>query len=146
MITLSLALAYLHYALKRQSSNRHHLLVQGFSFLFAYYDFRKVSQIPSERQEGEFNVARAYHMLGLTHLAIPYYERVLRISEEMGEGERGGGEGGDGAKGGDGREQERGGAGGEDFATEAAFALQGIWAAGGEVDLAQKLTEKWLLL
>jgi len=155
MITLSLALAYLHYALKRQSSNRHHLLVQGFSFLFAYYDFRKVSQIPSERQEGEFNVARAYHMLGLTHLAIPFYERVLRISEEMGEGEGGGGregegrDGGKGGEGGEGGEETEGrdrGNGGEDFATEAAFALQGIWAAGGEVDLAQKLTEKWLLL
>ncbi|GAA5795499.1 hypothetical protein HPULCUR_000857 [Helicostylum pulchrum] len=28
-------------------------------------------------QESEFNLARAFHMLGLTHLAVPHYERVL---------------------------------------------------------------------
>lgn len=126
MINLSLALGYIHYALKRQSENRHHLIMQGFSFLFAYYDLRKVSNVPSERQEGEFNVGRAYHLLGLTHLAIPFYERCLVMSEDI--------------------EQTSGGDAVEDFATEAAFALQGIWAASGEVHLAQEVTEKWLLL
>lgn len=28
-------------------------------------------------QESEYNVARAFHLLGLTHLAVPHYEKVL---------------------------------------------------------------------
>lgn len=126
MVNLSLALGYMHYAIKRQSENRHYNLMQGFSFLFAYYDIRKASEVAIERQECEFNVGRAYHMLGLTHLAIPYYERCLQLSEEI---QRVGGEGAQ-----------------EDYVLEAAFTLQGLWAASGEMQLAQKLTEKYLVL
>lgn len=126
MVNLSLALGYIHHALKRQSENRHYLIMQGFSFLFEYYDLRKVSDVASERQECEFNVGRAYHMLGLTHLAIPYYERCLTISEEI--------------------QKTSGGDAVEDFVTEAAYALQGIWAASGDAHWAQKVTEKWLVL
>lgn len=28
-------------------------------------------------QESEYNLARAFHFLGLTHLAVPHYERAL---------------------------------------------------------------------
>lgn len=28
-------------------------------------------------QESEFNLARAFHMIGLTHLAVPHYEKAL---------------------------------------------------------------------
>ena len=126
MITLSLALGYVHYAIKRQSDNRHHLLIQGFSFLSAYYDCRRDSNVPSEKQEAEFNVGRTYHLLGLTHLAIPYYERCLELSEEV--------------------QSLDDGSFKEDFATEAAYALQVIWAANGEIGLAREVTEKWLVL
>ena len=126
MINLSLALAYIHYALNRQSENRHYLIVQGLSFLYSYYDLRRVSDSSSERQECEFNVGRAYHMLGLTNLATPYYERCLDISEEIREN------------------------GGEDnienYGIEAAIALQGLWAANGQMDLARYITQKWLVL
>ena len=126
MINLSLALGYIHYALKRQSENRHYHITQGFAFLFAYYEIRQNSNIPSERQEGEFNVGRAYHMLGLVHLAIPYYERCLALSGVI----------------------NRAGIQGtlEDFASDAAFALQGIWAASGQRELARAVTEEWLTL
>ena len=79
-----------------------------------------------ERQECEFNVGRAYHMLGLTNLAIPYYERCLHISEEA---RKNGGEGSI-----------------EDYGIEAAIALQGLWAANDQMELAQTITEKWLTL
>jgi hypothetical protein len=28
-------------------------------------------------QEADFNLGRAYHQLGLVHLAVPYYEKAL---------------------------------------------------------------------
>ncbi|MCJ1479050.1 transcription factor TFIIIC subunit tfc4 [Lambiella insularis] len=126
MVNLSLALSYMHYAIKRQSENRHYNLMQGFSFLFAYYDIRKVSEVAIERQECEFNVGRAYQMLGLTHLAIPFYERCLDLNEEV--------------------QRICGGGAMEDYALEAAYTLQGIWAASGEMHLAQKITEKYLVI
>ena len=126
MIKLSLALGYLHYALKRQADNRHQILMQGLAFLLEYYDCRQRSSIPSEKQEAEYNVAHAYHLLGLTHLAIPYYERCLAISATA--------------------PVEKSGCGVEDFAHEAAFALQSFWAASGNMEKARELTEKWLVV
>lgn len=126
MINLSLALAYIHYALKRQSENRHYLIMQGFSFLFAYYDLRQQNTSLHERQEAEYNVARTYHMLGLIHLAVPYYQRCLDISENsqapIGHGLVDG------------------------FQREAALALQEIWSQVSNVEAARHMTEKWLTL
>lgn len=126
MIKLSLALGYLHYALKRQADNRHHLLMQGMAFLLEYYDCRKRSSRPSEKQEAEYNVAHAYHLLGLTHLAIPYYERCLAMSAAA--------------------QAEQSGCGADNFAQEAAFALQSFWAASGNMEKARELTERWLVI
>lgn len=126
MINLSLALGYLHHALKRQSENRHYLIMQGFSFLFSYHDIRQGSQIITERQEADYNVARAFHMLGLTHLAIPYYQQCLVVSE-LGQ-------------------TASSMSSGENFALEAAAALQGIWATSGEPVMARAVTEKWLVI
>lgn len=126
MVKLSLALGYLHYALKRQADNRHHILMQGLAFLLEYYDCRQQSHISSEKQEAEYNVAHAYHLLGLTHLAIPYYERCLGMSAAA--------------------QLEEPGCGAEDFAQEAAFALQSFWAASGNMEKARELTEMWLVV
>ncbi len=126
MIKLSLGLGYLHYALKRQADNRHHILMQGLAFLLEYYDCRQRSSVLSEKQEAEYNVAHAYHLLGLTHLAIPYYERCLTISATV--------------------QSMESGCGAEDFAQEAAFALQSFWAASGNMEKARELTEKWLVV
>lgn len=126
VIKLSLALGYIHHALKRQADNRHQILMQGFAFLFEYYHHRQQEGGSSERQEAAYNVARAYHMLGLTHLATPYYEHCLFLSEIM--------------------EAECEGSGVEDFAQEAAFALQEIWATNGNEERALEVTERWLQL
>ena len=126
IVKFSLALGYMHYALKRQADNRHVILMQGFAFLMDYYDSRQRSHSPSKRQEAEFNVARAYHLLGLTHLAIPYYERCTSLSKMS--------------------EIQRPKGSGEDFAQEAALALRGIWAANNSVGLARSVTEDWLVV
>ena len=91
-----------------------------------YHDNQQEKGGCSEKQEATYNVARAYHMLGLTHLAIPYYEQCLNLSETV--------------------RQQYCGTGVEDFAQEAAFALQGIWAASGNEKRAQVVTETWLQL
>lgn len=75
---MNIGLAYVHYALKRQSSNRQHLILQGTTFLFTYYESRIKSPHLEERQEAHYNMGRTYHMLGLPHLAIPYYSLVLK--------------------------------------------------------------------
>ncbi|KAL8900715.1 MAG: hypothetical protein Q9192_000916 [Flavoplaca navasiana] len=121
-INLSLALAYIQHAFKRQSENRHHLITQGLTFLFTYYELRHESAIQSEQQEAEFNVARTYHMLGLTHLAIPYYERCLALQTDRHEDT------------------------GVDFALEAAFALRGIWAANEQMIKVQGVTSRYLVM
>ena len=126
IIKLSLALGYLHYALKRQVDSRHNILMQGLAFLLEYYDSRQRSSTFSEKQEAEYNVAHAYHLLGLTPLAIPYYERCLAMSAAA--------------------QVEDSGCGAEDFAPEAAFALQSFWAASGNMKKARELTEKWLVV
>lgn len=126
MINLSLALGYIHYAIKRQADNRHHFLMQGFAFLFTYYDIRQDSDTPLEKQEAEYNVARAYYMLGLTHLAIPYYQRCLDMDVEV--------------------VKMNLGLTAENFTRDAAFALQGLWAACGDVDKAREVTDKWLVI
>jgi general transcription factor 3C polypeptide 3 (transcription factor C subunit 4) len=126
MIQLYIALGYIHYGLKRQSSNRHYLVMQGFAFLFKYYDKRSKSELRVERQEAEYNMGRAYQILGLSHLAIPYYERSLELSST--------------------NRKEPCTTEIEDFASHAAYALQSIWAVNGQVELARAVTEDWLVL
>lgn len=123
MVNLSIALSYFHHAFKRQSDSRHHLITQGFAFLSTYYGLRQSSTAVCERQEADYNVARAFHMLGLTHLAIPHYERCLAYSGDSGRHDHA-----------------------EGFAREAAFALQSLWALGGECGRARQLSETWLVM
>ena len=66
MIQFFIGLSYVQYALKRQSANRHFHILQGLSFLFAYYEVRQKSSVVEERQEAEFNLGRVFHMLGIT--------------------------------------------------------------------------------
>ena len=126
MIKLSLALGYIHWAFKRQAENRHQILMQGVAFLMEYYDSRQTSGNCSQKQEAEYNVGRAYHMLGLVHLAIPYYERCLALSSEV--------------------DTKYGTQRTENFAKEAAFALQSHWAASGITERAREVSETWMVL
>lgn len=126
MIQLSIALSYLHHAFKRQSDSRHHLTMQALSFLSTYYELRQKSSAPSEGQEADYNVARCFHMLGLTHLAIPFYQRCLDCSKDL--------------------QRSKSISPAEDFAKEAAFALQGIWILDGEISMAAQVTEAWLII
>lgn len=140
-VNLSIATMWIQNSMKRQTNNRQYGIHQGLAFLFRYYDLRVASGLACHRQEAEFNVARMWHYLGLNHLAVPVYEKVLALSEhvqaeawsEEGRREAGIKEMGDVVV-------------VEDFAQEAAFALQGIYAVAGNSAAARRVTEEWLVI
>ncbi|XP_067298945.1 general transcription factor 3C polypeptide 3 [Pseudorasbora parva] len=71
--SLVVGLTFFHMACQRFVMKRHPLVVQGFSFLWRYVDLR------GHCQESLYNLGRALHQLGLSHLAIHYYEKALTL-------------------------------------------------------------------
>ena len=126
IVKLSIALGYIHWSLKRQAENRHHILLQGFAFLMEFYTDCQRDQDWFQMQEAEYNVGRAHHMLGLTHLAIPHYERCLELGQKI--------------------KHSCSLESVENFGEEAAFALQGLWSASRDMGRAKQVTEGWLVL
>jgi general transcription factor 3C polypeptide 3 (transcription factor C subunit 4) len=131
VINLCIAISYVQMGYKRQSENRQYQIQQGLAFLFKYYDIRTRGKVALHMQEAEFNVAMMWHSLGLLHLALPAYERCLKLSERV--------------------QAEKiynceGDAVNEDFAAEAAFAIQTILAVGGDPEGARAITEQWLVI
>ncbi|KAL4941666.1 hypothetical protein BDV06DRAFT_177388 [Aspergillus oleicola] len=83
-VLLSIGLCYIHHSMKRQSDNRHYQIMQGLSFMNEYRRIRERKEsLLVERQEMEFNFARVWHTLGLAHLAIEGYQRVLDLGKEI---------------------------------------------------------------
>ena len=104
-LNLCIGLAYVQNALKRQSENRHYGILQGLGFLNRYYELRTTGrlaghdgadgavreekgrgevQVPAvHKQEAEYNLARAWHLLGLTHHAVRGYEKCLALSGQV---------------------------------------------------------------
>ncbi|OXB57082.1 hypothetical protein ASZ78_002370 [Callipepla squamata] len=70
---LCIGLTFIHMASQKYVLKRHALLVQGFSFLYRYLDLR------GPCQESFYNLGRGFHQLGLLHLAIHYYQKVLEL-------------------------------------------------------------------
>ncbi|KAH8422545.1 tetratricopeptide repeat protein [Aspergillus melleus] len=153
-VILSIGLCYIHHSLKRQSENRHYLIMQGLSFMHEYRRLREQKgTLHVERQEMEFNFARVWHMLGLAHLAIEGYEKVLALSEERKMQTQTMQNGSDVIMTDAGLSQERDQAQEqektpfeEDFAPEAAVALQNIYALSGDLISAQEVTAKYLVI
>ncbi|KAJ9283436.1 hypothetical protein DTO027B5_6152 [Paecilomyces variotii] len=163
-VLLSIALCYINHSMKRQSENRHYLIMQGLSFMQEYRRVReKEGTLIQERQEMEFNFARVYHSLGLAHLAVEGYKRVLTIGEQIRsmqapskpEHQPEPSEDHDVAME---DEAETNGTTTprrhdqpdrkniEDFSSEAAMALQTIYALSGDLLAAKEVTEKWLVI
>ncbi|EMD00069.1 hypothetical protein BAUCODRAFT_361780 [Baudoinia panamericana UAMH 10762] len=134
-IILSLGLTYIHNAMKRVSENRQFGIQQGLSFVRRYYDMRLATNRVILRQEAEYNMAKVWHVLGLTHLAIPSYEKVVGMSAAVQEEARSEGHIGAHTT-----------VQAEDFAMEAAFALQQIFALAGNVEAAATVTQDVLVI
>lgn len=124
IINLNIGLTYAQCALKREADNRQHFILQSVSFLFDYYESRKNSHVLGERLEANHNMGRCYSMLGLTHLAIPFYllvleEVTMRVPDDTMP---------------------------EDLIIDAAYNLQSIYTMAGNPQLADVITTKWLVL
>ncbi|XP_010531166.1 PREDICTED: general transcription factor 3C polypeptide 3 [Tarenaya hassleriana] len=76
LINLCVGTSLINLALGFRLQNKHQCLAQGFAFL--YNNLR----ICNNSQEALYNIARAYHHVGLVTLAAPYYEKVLEIHEK----------------------------------------------------------------
>ncbi|KAJ0062278.1 hypothetical protein NL108_002622, partial [Boleophthalmus pectinirostris] len=76
LYSLCLGLTYFHMACQKYVAKRHALVLQGFSFLWRYVELR------GECQESMYNIGRALHQLGLSHLAIHYYQKALSLPSE----------------------------------------------------------------
>lgn len=147
-VLLSIGLCYIHHSLKRQSENRHYLIMQGLSFMHEYRRVReREGSLLAERQEMEFNFARVWHMLGIAHLAIEGYEKVLALTEEQTQTHMQNGSNATMTDAGLLQEQEQEKAPFvEDFSREAAVALQNIYALSGDLTSAQQVTAKYLVI
>uniref|UniRef100_A0A3B3VJZ2 General transcription factor IIIC, polypeptide 3 n=1 Tax=Poecilia latipinna TaxID=48699 RepID=A0A3B3VJZ2_9TELE len=71
--SLYVGLTFFHMASQKYVAKRHALVLQGFSFLWRYVELR------GECQESMYNLGRALHQMGLTHLAIHYYQKALSL-------------------------------------------------------------------
>ncbi|KAJ0961109.1 hypothetical protein J5N97_000924 [Dioscorea zingiberensis] len=76
LINLCVGTALINLALGHRLRNKHQCVVQGLAFLYNYL------RICNDSQEAMYNVARAYHHVGLVTLAASYYEKVLTIQEK----------------------------------------------------------------
>ncbi|CZT50506.1 related to transcription initiation factor TFIIIC [Rhynchosporium secalis] len=122
VINLVIGLSYISDCLKRQTENRQYAILQGKTFMMAYYEARKNSEFLEERQEAHYNMARAYHMLGLPHLALPFYQRVLNEVSHAPRSMR------------------------EDLVVDTAYNLQQMYTTVGNMELAKQITKRWLVI
>ncbi|XP_059631065.1 uncharacterized protein LOC132273957 isoform X2 [Cornus florida] len=76
LINLCVGTALINLALGLRLQNKHQCMLQGLAFL---YNGLLLSE---NSQEAIYNIARAYHHVGLVTLAASYYEKVLAIHEK----------------------------------------------------------------
>ncbi|WOO80159.1 Transcription factor tau subunit sfc4 [Vanrija pseudolonga] len=130
LLCLFIAQAFFGRALVRQSDNRNYQIAQGLAFLARY---RKLSpQDVVSQEEVEYNYGRAFHGLGIVHLAVKHYETVLesvrsRVAEQDDEEE--------------GKRLRDGSLG-----REAAHNLVLIYSASASWELVQVVSDEWLAL
>ncbi|KAK2381418.1 general transcription factor 3C polypeptide [Trifolium repens] len=75
LVNLCVGTALINLALGFRLKNKHQCVVQGLAFLYNNL------KICGNSQESLFNIARAYHHVGLVTLVAIYYEKVIAINE-----------------------------------------------------------------
>ncbi|GJW78688.1 general transcription factor 3C polypeptide 3 [Tanacetum coccineum] len=76
LINLCVGTSLINLALGNRLQNRHQCVLQGLAFL---YNNLRLSE---NSQESLYNLARAYHHVGLVSVAVTYYEKVLAIHQK----------------------------------------------------------------
>lgn len=71
LINLCVGTALINLTLGFRLQNKHQCVAQGLAFLY------KNLKLCDNSQEALYNIARAYHHIGLVTLAVTYYEKVL---------------------------------------------------------------------
>ncbi|XP_022857588.1 general transcription factor 3C polypeptide 3-like [Olea europaea var. sylvestris] len=76
LINLCVGTSLINLALGLRLQNKHQCMAQGLAFLFNNF------RLCDNSQEALYNIARAYHHIGLVSLATTYYEKVLAMPEK----------------------------------------------------------------
>ena len=74
LIVLCVAIAQMQLVMSRANKDKGHSVLLAFGWLQEY------ARLSGRRQEAAYNTARAYHHLGLGHLAVGGYQSVLELS------------------------------------------------------------------
>lgn len=77
MVNLLMGLSHIHRAMQRLTAQRHFQIFHGLRYLYRYHKIRKSLYTDLEKQEADYNLGRAFHLIGLVSIAIEYYNRVL---------------------------------------------------------------------
>lgn len=76
-----LALANFQRSVQRKTLNTNFQILQGLTFLLEYIKARDQND-PYIQMETYYNLGRSFNLLGLDHIAIEFYEKVLKIEVE----------------------------------------------------------------
>ncbi|EDO19093.1 hypothetical protein Kpol_2000p60 [Vanderwaltozyma polyspora DSM 70294] len=82
MMNLLSGLSHLHRSMQRLTANRHFQILHGLRYLYKYYDIRMKNYSDLEKQEADYNIGRAFHLLGLVSIAVQYYHKVLEAYDD----------------------------------------------------------------
>lgn len=113
-VNLLLGLSHMQRSMQRLTAARHFQILHGLRYLYRYYDIRNTMYTDVEKQEADYNLGRAFHLIGLVSIAIKYYNKVLNDYED------------------------------EKLKKHAAFNCINIYQESGNTALANSLMEKYL--
>jgi len=71
LLSLCIGITLLRMSMQKLTPNRHKVVLEAMAFLHQYARLREA------RAESDYNIARAYHQLGINHFAIASYQKVL---------------------------------------------------------------------
>ncbi|AQZ14097.1 TFC4 (YGR047C) [Zygosaccharomyces parabailii] len=77
MLNFMMGLSHLHRSMQRLTASRHFQILHGLRYIYRYYEIRKTLYTELEEQEADYNLGRAFHLLGLVSIAVENYNRVL---------------------------------------------------------------------
>lgn len=82
MLNFMMGLSHLHRSMQRLTASRHFQILHGLRYMYRYYEIRTTMYTEYEKQEADYNLGRAFHLLGLVSIAVEHYNRVLTKYED----------------------------------------------------------------
>lgn len=76
-----LAITNFQRSVQRKTLNTNFQILQGLTFLLEYIKIKDITD-PYNKMEAYYNLGRSFNLLGLDHIAIGFYEKVLAINVE----------------------------------------------------------------